>query len=649
MPLKGYASLLIYVLVLAGLVGRAEQGVAQPQPAAQPEAQESPEFVADLDLLRNGEAARLLRSGAARRLLGAQDPGVRRAVAEIIARAKPVQSDQPLTASQLVLEAIAGRSAAPAWIGEPLVQLAQSLAPGVPEEVVAALASVRTQAAAHVLAEIAASAGDAESRARALNGLRRMTGRDLGDDVQSWSAWLTEVEFLPEAEWRRVLWEGLAARSDELARLADAAIARIVEAKRREFIELPENGAGRAQLLAALLVDELPPLRRLGADLVQRELANGRRLGDLVVDSTVELLSDPAPEFRASAADLLAALAPPQAGTVVADALAQETDPRAAGAMLRAVARWPRAQSTPIILHWLESNAAARLGAIDAAAALRRAGYLDDPADKQAVAGVLRQMTPTTMPDDATWLLIQVGGAADRDYVASWLKSPSPALRLRAAEALASTPDGLDALLAAAREDPSVHQAAARAVAEHRRTARGFEQLASLPAPSDEARVTGLMDVAGELSAAELVQVAEKLEPLALREAVLAPLAGQLSGGDRTGSMADKVHGIVMLARTRLALGQPAGALDALEAINPLGAAGANAEVVAPRAVALLWLNRIPEAEKLDAPAPAWLDALEYARTQPHAKDIAGAIKSRFAGKLTQAQQDRLASLIAGL
>ncbi len=613
-------------------------------PPAQPPAtveSAAPRVPDDVAMLADTTVPVADRRAAARRLLLADDPPSRRAVLDYLAKA----SADPDGPHQQLLVALASRTTAPAWLAGPLVDAARAALPRPGESLIAALATLRTQAAARALVDALGAATSSEQRSAAVAALRRMTGRELGDDHAAWAQWLADVEFLPELDWRQVLWEGLARRADEQARLADAAITRIIDAKRREFVDLPETGGARSLLLAALLVDELPPMRRLAVTLVQRELANGRRLDDIVVDSTVELLSDPSPELRASAANLLAALAPPQAGAVVADALAQEGDPRAAGAMLRALARWPSAQSAPMVLHWLKLDRGARAGAIDAAAAFRRAGLLTDPAERRLVAEALRQLPPGAMSDTSAWLLVQVGDQADIAYVAGWLKNPSAALRLRAAEAIASTVDGVDLLLAACGDDLALFPAAARAMAAHRATPQGFRQLAAIPAP-DEFRTPGLRSVAAELAAGELVDVASALEPPTLREAILAPLAGQLSPSERRGLIPDKIRGIVLLARTRLALGQPGSALDALDALAPLSGA-AYADTLASRATALLWLNRIPEAEKLDAPPSAWLDALEFAISQPHAREIAASIKTRFGAKLSTEQRERLAALVS--
>lgn len=646
---------------------------ATPSPAAQPPdaAQANPDQAADLATLLHESAGLIARKAAAARLISATDPTVRAALAELITRsgngsapasppptAPPANGTIPAptppardpareSAREYLLAAIAGSPSAPDWLAAPMLDAAARSAPRPPSlGMIAALGSVRTQPAVRRLLDTASTA-PAEARAAALVALRRLTGRDLGDDPRAWAAWFAGVEFLGEPDWRRVLWEGLAQRADALAGASEVATARLVDIKRREFLALPEAGPARSQLLASLLADELAPLRRLGVDLVRRELANGRVPDEFVVDSTVELLGSTDPEFRGAAAGLLAALAPSAAGDIVSEALLRETSPQAAGAMLLAASRWPRASIVSTVLAWLEGDPVARTGAVEAAAALHRAGLLSDPALQQRVAAVLRAVPPAETSDTAAWLLAQVGSPADRAYLVSWLEQPVAALRTRAAEALTSLPEGVAPILAAAESDPALFESACRAVARTGPTPTHLNALARLKAPSAEVRERGLILAASAGAAPDAIAFAQGAEPPALREALLASLVLMRPWPEPDAAQrAALIQGALALARTRLALGQPARALDAIDAAGTWTPSPPQA-AIATRVAALAWLNRLDDALALRAGPDGWLDGLEFGIDLPHARDIAEIITHRFpASDLSAAQQARLAALV---
>ena len=88
-------------------------------------------------------------------------------------------------------------------------------------------------------------------------------------------------------------------------------------------------------------------------------------------------------------------------------------------------------------------------------------------------------------------------------------------------------------------------------------------------------------------------------------------------------------------------------ALVALDALpdSPVGISPDRVKYT--RAVALLWSNRILEAGALDAPAAAWLDGLERAVDEPHARAIAREIRTRFGKVLDSEQVTRFNQLTA--
>ena len=82
--------------------------------------------------------------------------------------------------------------------------------------------------------------------------------------------------------------------------------------------------------------------------------------------------------------------------------------------------------------------------------------------------------------------------------------------RAFAAEALAGTASALDAIMNAAANDPALFATAARATQRSRPTAEGYLAVERLPAPSPEAQRDGLLAIAAELPAADLLRVASR-------------------------------------------------------------------------------------------------------------------------------------------
>jgi hypothetical protein len=103
--------------------------------------------------------------------------------------------------------------------------------------------------------------------------------------------------------------------------------------------------------------------------------------------------------------------------------------------------------------------------------------------------------------------------------------------------------------------------------------------------------------------------------------------------------------GIVLLAETRLAMKRPETALVALDALPPSPPGVDTAKLLRLRVIALLWTNHISDAEAIGAPLVDWLDGLEAALSEPHARSILTAIRSRFGGVLPEPDGSRMAAL----
>lgn len=200
----------------------------------------------------------------------------------------------------------------------------------------------------------------------------------------------------------------------------------------------------------------------------------------------------------------------------------------------------------------------------------------------------------------------------------------------------------------AARGSGDLYAHATASAVRHRPSAAGYWAIASLPAPSPAARREALTRIADRLPIEDLVAVAEATQEDVEQRALI--LVRLTTPGAATDPAHDEamVRGLVLLARTRLELGQPDAALTALDAVSGLKEASSTAEtVLSLRATALVCLNRLDQAGQLNADADAWLDGLELSVAQAHAPAIIGVIRAAYGEALTDEQGARLARLTA--
>jgi hypothetical protein len=186
-----------------------------------------------------------------------------------------------------------------------------------------------------------------------------------------------------------------------------------------------------------------------------------------------------------------------------------------------------------------------------------------------------------------------------------------------AAEALVAAPEALEDVVGAASKNSAIFRPAVAALRRHQPTAVGF-------------------------------QVAAREADPAVRETYLRHVdRAEFLGAP--GERQERLDLAMLLVRTRLQLRNPQGALAVIESL-PGTEAG---RFAAPRATALLWLNRIDDAEQLTKEsalaASCWLDALEYAQDLEHARTIRDRLAARFAAAFTPAEAARFESLSDGV
>jgi hypothetical protein len=360
---------------------------------------------------------------------------------------------------------------------------------------------------------------------------------------------------------------------------------------------------------------------------------------------------------REQAAILVANLAPTGAAESLNDALEHEASPRAAAAMLAATSRWPEAAFEPSVVRWLKSDAAAsnearaaRDGAIEAAWALYRAGYLRDEDAAKPIREVLRDISLGDLSGAGCQLRVEIGDSSDRDAVAVLLGSKIPAQRLAAATSLVGYPEFLPRILAAARVDPLLIDPAVRGVLTQAPGVPGFVAIEEATRNAPEQRRAAMVVIASVLEEDEIIEAASRVDDPSLREAVLAQLADPkriMAERTEPKTLATVARGLLQLSQLRLELNRPGDAIGALDALPEIESLIPAEQVRNARTQGLLLLGRTDQARETGGAVSAWLEALAFAIQQApdRAQGIASALETTMADKLEAAERARLEEL----
>ena len=544
-------------------------------------------------------------------------------------------------AQRLLLLAIAARPVTVPEFEKPLIDLVARGDPSVRPQALLALASAGTWEAARVLVNHAAPFQAPEVSKAAVEALVRMTGRDdLGNDVEAWRKWLDERSLMKPEEWQAELIRGLTYRLDRLELGEKDATDRAVDGFRRLFMVAPYQD--KSPLLAELLLVD-GELRELAIELINRELAQGNQIDDVVGAAAIKLLEHEKPGVRAEAARLIQTLSPANAGIPVTEALVREVSPIAAAGLLNASAKWPGVAVISPALRWLEFGASTRDPASKLLLALDTEGLLTSPVDRRRIAASLRAAGPSKLTTDGVRLIIRMGNDDDRDSVAGLLMSGQRDLQAAAAAELSRRPEFFDRVIGAAERDPALYQSAVTAAINHRRTPEGYALIRRL-APNENARRAGVLAMARALDPKSVLEVARVYETdPELKISVLSTIA-------RAATMPEEVRDIdqamILLAETNLEQSRPENALSALASVSSDPSPDDASKAVALRTVALLWLNRIDEAIDAGAGVDVWLSALDRIGSEPHAEIVAQTAIERFGNVLSTRERDRLQSII---
>lgn len=519
-----------------------------------------------------------------------------------------------------------------------------------------AISSIRTRAATEYLVSLLGVTGaDAAEHASVVAALGRATGReDLGDNVASWRKFLESVP--DESAWQKQLLENVSSRADRESKELQVSQARLLEALRSLHLATPAEK--RWALIGSLLTDSLSSVNLLGLELLSRELSAGNRPLAEVGPKVLALLKSADPAIREQAAIVTGNIAPAGSDIAIRQALEKETVPKVAAALLSAIAHWPSNESEAIVLRWMNGTPnptgdakTARDGALDAAWAFWRAGYLRSDEATDRTLQIVRAINPAQLSGAGVHLRAELGDQADRDAIVLLLGSSQPAQRLATGESLVPYPEYLPRILAAAREDPLLIDVAVRGVLAIDPSVAGFVAIEEATRKIPDQRRTALTVVASVLSEVELLEASRKLaaEPV-LREAVLAEIAAppriMSERTDPTG-LPQVAADLYELAELRLELARYADAIAALDALPEMDSLLPPDKLRNLRATALVCLDRADQARQLGAKPEAWLKALELSLAQANAAQVASAVETGMGDKFSPEQRQKMESLKA--
>ena len=451
--------------------------------------------------------------------------------------------------------------------------------------------------------------------------------RDPSRDINAWREWIADLAALPPQVLQTQLAHRQAARAAAARQRNAALAAQLSTAYSRLYLLTPE--ANRGELLTELIASDELVLATLGFDLAIREILSAKPLPPSVPQSAANRLADPSPDFRAIAAQFLERVDATAAMDQVLAALAVETDERAAAALLRTTARHPIPAAKPLVLERLKRNSPAQPAAVEAALALHRAHPFTSPRELLLIRGSVVSMLPDRITAPGVALLVELG---DTETAIALLTDEREALQIAAATALAQVPTALDPLLEAAASNVRIADSALDALIRFRPTAQGYAQATALPALSEERRTRRLLELGKALPTPELTATAVTLEDPTARERLLAILTTperltplQNTPDATVGPDANAtLEGLTNLVATRIELGRPDAALQALLLIPP---ALRTPDHTADHITLLVWLGRTTQADELtrtaDLPEPdattAWAKGLSRCATLEHA------------------------------
>lgn len=488
---------------------------------------------------------------------------------------------------------------------------------------------------------------------KAFETLRVQTGRiGLPDVAGEWQEWWEGVRFLPPADWRSHLLEAQLARARAQQEEIAALTARVTDLYQRLHLRTPVEQ--RSDVIEELLSDSRSELRLTGIELANRALLNAQPLSDEAIAQAAKLLRSPRADVRASAARLLERIGRDAFTTRLFDALSVESDPIAAGAMLRAIGQQAEPSQADVIERWLLEPGPARTPAIRAYEHLLAEGFTPDQETRHELIAQCAPGPGEALLEEEARLLARLGFLAP---VITQLESPDEEDARVAADALALVPEGVEVLLGAASREPGVFLAAgARAVASFAPSSAHLERLLEAQGAASIAQDGPRSEVRAALAAAPPVELLRLVESLggrtdamgapAVRDAILTSvLTGEyVAAADQRES---RIVLLIRLVRLRLDRGDAQGVLGVMQSWPEQIIAE---HLLPERVEALLALGDHERAIGLTdpdrMPASAWIDHIEGLEDAKLAADLARRIRDLYEGRLSAQQAEALDAMI---
>lgn len=444
--------------------------------------------------------------------------------------------------------------------------------------------------------------------------LQSLTGMRLDSNPQDWREWWSEFREKPFADVLRISLQRLSDRVQALEQQNAQLSELYADSLREVYLLLPKDE--QLHRLASDLDHEMPQVRRLALDRVDRLLRDQERLPDDVKQQLVKRLGDAEPAHRRMAARLLDESNYDGLRELLATALAEERDPATAQEFLRVLIKRPTASAAAPAVQWLKDSVA---GANAAAllAQLAGSGLLPEPIAEQAREIVRAAMTPPTDPNAPAAalspaqarLLVVIG--KERDLVLLEGMLDGGPIELRSAIADGFTIIGRAAPLVARAQDPVMYPFALRATANGKSDLESLQKVIALTPPEQHraAWATEVRNIASRLPL-ELVITADDViaglpgidarARLQLLQRAIERPAGELPAALRRAVM-------LRAAELALAVDEPTRALELLDQLGPQRT-DQEAQALGLRAAVLA--GQFDRAQQIDDDPRRWIELL---------------------------------------
>ena len=406
--------------------------------------------------------------------------------------------------------------------------------------------------------------------------LQALTGMRLDSDPQRWREWWSEFREKPFADVLQVavrrLNDQLATTERQNARLSEL----YADALREIYLLLPKDA--QVERLARDLNHEMPQVRKLALERIDRLLRDQERLPDSVKKELAGRLSDSEPAHRRMAARLLDDSNYDGLRELLVTALASERDAATAAELLRVLVKRPTEHAADAALHWL-SDLAAGPNAAALLVQLAHSKSLPPELADEALAIVRGTVTPAvsdpnaappTPPPSHARLLAVIGKERDLVLLEAMLDTGSPELRQSIAEGFALI--GRSAPLITRAQDPVLYPSALKATVNGKTDIETLRRVVALT-PTEQHRelwTAEISNLASKVPHDQIMTADEMLAGLSVIDArtrvQLLQRAVDLPPGELPASTRRVI--VIRAGELLLALDEPTRALELLDSLD---------------------------------------------------------------------------------